>query len=293
MKNLNIYSNSGASTNLEFLAGVAHTVMGNGYRPNIVDGNSSGALIAPLIAMNRMEDLKHLALTYTVDSAFSLPPLKENQSPSLHNLYRLGVGENSLGKMDNLFCTLMDAFTEQDYWHWVNNKLMPDMFIATVDYKTGKLHRWNLRKVRNYTKAIKCIVASASIPLMAEYVEIDGGWHYDGGARTHTLAPYMQDKYYNKIKRHISVYSRPFDFSIPKPDLKSNIPSIAKRTLDIMVMELSKGNQRAEVKNRTKLKLSVDDMLFAPKLLKKNTYEFGNNAEKFEIGVKQGELIII
>lgn len=290
---LNILSNSGASTNIEAIAGASISILERGFKPNVIDGNSSGALIAPLLAMGRTADLKHFVLNYKIEDAFSVSPINKKGKPSAAGIFRAATGRASLGKMDALYCTLKEAFTEADFKKWKTSETMPEIYTATVEYKTGKLFKTRLRSIDKYEDAIKYIIASASIPIMAEPVKINGGLHFDGGARTHTLAPYMQRLYKGNIARHISIYSRPKNFSMQEPNLKEKVLPIAERTLEIMVTELSKANEREEIENRKAQGLALNDMLFMPYLLKNETYDFGNNEEKYNVGYKQALNIVI
>lgn len=290
---MRLLSNSGASTNIEAIAGASISVLDRGYKPDVIDGNSSGALIAPLLAMGRTKDLKEFVLNYGVEDVFSTPPVNEKGSPTVRGIYRAATGNPSLGVMGNLYCTLMEAFTKKDFILWKNSPTMPEIYIATVEYKTGKLHKTRLRDLNSYELAIRYIIASASIPIMAEPVRIHTGLHFDGGARTHTLAPYMQKIYKGSIERHISIYSRPEDFRIHRPDLEPKLMPLAKRTLEVMVIELSKANEREEMSFREKEGLNTNDMLFMPHLLKKDTYDFGNAKQKYDIGYKEALKIIV
>lgn len=281
-----ILSNSGASTNLEAIAGASINVLERGFKPNIIDGNSSGALIAPLLAMGRTNDLRKFVLNYSPKDVFSKAPINSKGRPTIKGIYRIVKGEPSLGEMDNLYCTLMEAFSKDDWNKWRDSKTSPDIFIATVGYKTGKLFKTNLREIDNYEDVIKYIIASASIPLMVKYVRIGDELHYDGGWRTHTLAPYMQDKFKGKIKQHISIYSRPENYLIPREDNDPNFLDVLTRSFEIMNMEISKANERDEINFRKIHGLSIDNMIFMPYLLKTKTYEFGNNKEKFMVGYK-------
>lgn len=284
---INILSNSGASTNLEAIAGASIGVLERGFKPDLIDGNSSGALIAPLLSMGRLEDLKYFALNYGPESAFSISPINSKGSPTLRGLFRVLKGKGSLGEMKCLYRTLMEAFTPQDWKLWRSSSNMPDIVVATVGYNSGKLFKTNLKAIDDYEKVIKYIIASASIPLMVEGVEIDGEIHYDGGWRTHTLAPHTQQTYKQYgIKRHISIYSRPKNYLIKRDDESPNFLNVLTRSFEIMNTEISKANELDEMAFRIDNNLSLNDMIFMPHLLKKKTYEFGNNKEKFLIGYK-------
>lgn len=292
-KLINILSNSGASTNLEAIAGTSINILERGFKPDIIDGNSSGALIAPLLAMQRLKDLRHFALNYTPKSAFSISPVNSKGKPTIRGIYRVFTGRPSFGEMDNLYCTLMDAFTKEHWKEYKINNQMPPIYVATVGYKSGKLFKTNLKKVETYEDCIKYIIASASIPLMVKYVDINGDLHYDGGWRTHTLAPYTQERFKGRINRHISIYSRPKNYFIERNDKNPNFIDVLTRSFEIMNMEISKSNERSEINFRNNHNLNIDDMVFMPYLLKTKTYEFGNNQEKYNIGHNLGNKIII
>ena len=109
----------------------------------------------------------------------------------------------------------------------------------------------NLKEL-SYEEALLHVVASASIPVFVNPVEIDDMILVDGGVRNHILTEWVFDNY--NIKDSYSIFARPKDFKkyVTKEDLKTTY-NILERTLQIMQFEISKTDQElAELKAYTK-----------------------------------------
>ena len=247
-KGVKILNLSGAATKIAGLAGAAYYLSNEyGYRPNIITGISSGAILTIPIAMRKWETINYLVKNFGLSDIFDKPPVNEQNKVRLRAYFRAAIGKSSFGTQGNLPKTLSKVITEDD-WHRYQCGDYPECYIGSVDFKTGARHIVNLKdKGVTYERYLMLVNASASIPLAVEPVRIDGKLLYDGGTRNHILGAWAI-KNFEDIKESISIYARPKDYYglVDSKWTDGNLINVFERYTNISMIEISKRDEREE-----------------------------------------------
>jgi hypothetical protein len=260
---------SGAATKIAGLAGAAYYVFNDyGYRPNIITGISSGAILTIPIAMRKWDVLNEMVKTFTLDDIFDSPPVNENNKVRFNAYLRAAIGKSSFGTQGNLPKTLAQVITEED---WLRYQVgdYPECYVGSVDFKTGSRYIINLKnKGICYKQYLEIINASASIPLAVEPVRIDNMLLYDGGTRNHILSGWALRNLEN-IEENISIYARPKDYyGLLDPTWNDdNLINVFQRYTDISLTEISKRDEREEIYLTEKHKYDTKQ-IFIPSVIK-------------------------
>lgn len=269
MKELKILNLSGASTKIAGLAGAAYYTFNDyGYRPDIITGISSGAILTVPIAMRKWDVLNEMVKTFTLDDIFDLAPVNEKNNVKFTAYIRAAIGKSSFGTQNNLPKTLSKLITERDFERYQEGDY-PDCYIGSVDFKSGSRFIVNLKDSKIcYHEYLKLVNASASIPLAVEPVSHNGMLLYDGGTRNHILSGWSL-RNIDGVKENISIYARPEDYyGLLDPTwVDKNLISVFQRYTDISLIEISKRDEREE-KYLTE-RLGVDTkQIFIPSVIK-------------------------
>ena len=167
--------------------------------------------------------------------------------------------------MGNLRKLLKEVITPERFREYQEREDTFIAFVGYVDETSGKRVYVNLKSVP-YHEAIESIMASSSIPVFTKPVNVYGDVAVDGGVRDHIGTPWILDTY--KITRTISIYSRPEKLdSFLDPSWKpKNVFDILMRTMDILMLEVSKTDERIEdeICKRKKIK---QKKIFLPKIM--------------------------
>jgi hypothetical protein len=260
---------SGAATKIAGLAGASYYLFNEyGYRPNIITGISSGAILTVPIAMRKWDTINYLVKNFKLEDIFDHPPVNENNKVRLNAYLRAATGKPSFGTQNNLPKTLSKVITEDDWYRYQVGDF-PDCYIGSVDFKTGGRHIVNLKnKGISYERYLKLVNASASIPLAVEPVKLDGKILFDGGTRNHILGPWALEEFEN-VKQSVSIYARPKDyFGLVDPTwTDKNMINVFERYTDIATIETSKNDEKNEILLSNKEGVDLTQ-IFIPSVIK-------------------------
>jgi predicted acylesterase/phospholipase RssA len=224
---------SGGATDIANLAGCAIGIM-RSYKPDVFAGVSSGAILALPLALGKFDETETFVKRFTHKDIFGTSPFGNNGGVSFAAAKRLFLGKKSLANMDGLRNSLRKIVTKKDF-----DKLQYNVFVAAVNYNTGKQTVFNLKEMP-YETAIEAVIASSSIPIIAEPVEIFGDLFYDGGVVDHNVANRLIETFNFSHVR--TIYVRDAD----KNWEKTTLFSVLARTLSIAVREISVSDQKIE-----------------------------------------------
>jgi len=268
-KHLEVLNLSGAATKIAGLAGAAYYVFNDyGYRPDIITGISSGAILTVPIAMRKWDMLNEMVKTFTLDDIFDNPPVNEDNKVRFNAYIRAAIGKSSFGTQNNLPKTISKIITEKDFERYQNGDY-PDCYVGSVDFKSGSRYIINLKdKKISYCEFLLLVNASASIPLAVEPVRYGNMLLYDGGTRNHILSGWVLRNFEN-VKKSISIYARPKDYyGILDPTWKdNNLISVFERYTDISLVEISKRDEREEQYLSERKKVDIEQ-IFIPSVIK-------------------------
>lgn len=205
---MKIYNLSGGATKIGGLFAKSERIIKEyGYKPDIISGVSSGALLALPIALGKWDELKQLVLNVRLKDIFDNPPVSKKGKITLRGLWRLIIGKPSLGTQNSLRATLSKIITESDFDKYINGHY-PKVFIGVTNFNSGKFEMVSIYDA-TYEQYLDYAIASASIPFAVEGVEIGGEVYFDGGVLHHTCATELIRRFKSKITHSITVFSRP------------------------------------------------------------------------------------
>lgn len=235
---------SGGGTKIAGLLGVAEEIYAK-YRPSIVSGVSSGAVIAALCVTSKIgtSKIRELILNMTPETFFRCPPQNKRGGLSWYAIKQLIKGKPNIGDQSRLYDLLMENISQKDWKSYVNSPFTPGCVVGMVDLVDGSRQYPNL-KFYPREKAMKYVLASASIPVFSAPVTQFKSMLVDGGLRDHCPTARVL-KMYPKIKKSISVYTRPE--TVKLTDFNGgNVINVMSRTIDIMNAEISKNDEYQE-----------------------------------------------
>jgi predicted patatin/cPLA2 family phospholipase len=293
-KGIKVLNLSGAATKIAGLAGAAYYTFNNyGYRPDIITGISSGAILTVPIAMRKWDILNEMVKTFTLDDIFDKPPVNEENKVRFTAYVRAAIGKSSFGTQNNLPKTLSKVITEED---WLRYQVgdYPECYIGAVDFKSGSRYIVNLKnKGISYCEYLNLVNASASIPLAVEPVRYKDMLLYDGGTRNHILSGWVL-RNFSDIEENISIYSRPKDYyGLLDPTWKdNNLISVFSRYTDISLIEISKRDEREEMYLTEKKKIDTKQ-IFIPSVIKE-LYDTDNDklTMLYDVAYKEAKKIL-
>jgi len=264
---MKIYNLSGGATKIGGLFAKSERIIKEfGYKPDVISGVSSGALLALPIAMGKWDELKALITTITLDHIFDNYPVNKKGKITLKSIWRLLIGKPSLGTQNNLRKTLSSLITEKDFDKYINGRY-PKVYIGVTNFNSGEFELINVQNL-DYEQYLDYVIASASIPFAVEGVEIDGDIYFDGGVLHHTCATEVIRKFKTKITHCITVFSRPrnMDLSYDLFD-QIDITQVAKQYENISTAYASLTDQIVEKELCTQYKIK-NMQVFCPSVLK-------------------------
>lgn len=276
---------SGAGFAIPGIAGASVNLLQQGFKPDIISGVSSGAILAFLytFAENPIDIIENDIVNFSTKDVFKNEPINNKGKLTFRSIWNL-LTKGYLSDNEQLKKTLMKYVSEKTFNSKKNNFETPKCLVLCVDISSGKRIVKNLNDL-SYSDAVSTVVASTSIPIITKPLKTDNMILFDGGIRNHILTEYIFDIY--DIKNSYSVFSRPSDCFNPKhPDkLKSSI-SILMRTIEIMQYEISKSDEQlADLKAKEKginncnifLPRVLDNIFENDKSKLKELYDYGKN----------------
>ena len=153
------------------------------YSWDVSVGTSTGALIAPLIVLNRIDKLKDAYLNINSDNIFSINPFNNKGKIRLLNaVYRILTKKSSFGVGHKLQKFIERTFTHIDYMQ--SKYDLKKIYLYSTNYTTGK-KECICQKDVDYETFCKFMYASSSVPIAFEGVKIThrnlDGFYLDGG----------------------------------------------------------------------------------------------------------------
>ncbi|MHA1989281.1 MAG: patatin-like phospholipase family protein [Promethearchaeota archaeon] len=199
---------------------------------SIVGGTSTGALIAPMAALisepdpvrkKAMETLEHLYSNVTT------PDILEKQ-----DVVELLIRHDCLYESDPLHTLIYQHLTD-DWFNRLKQTKAPDCYVVYTNYQSGKKVVAS-PKDANMTRErfIKCMMASASVPVVMEATMIDDEVCYDGGVRDLLPFSHAIDLGAEII---VPIFLEPERFNETKSKFK-RVDKILLRTLSILMDEV-------------------------------------------------------
>jgi predicted acylesterase/phospholipase RssA len=264
---MKIYNLSGGATKIGGLFAKSERIIKEfGYKPDIISGVSSGALLALPIAMGKWDELKILIHNIKSEDIFDNSPFNKDGKVTLKGLWRLLMGKPSFGTQNNLRTTLSKLITEDDFGKYINGKY-PKVYIGITNFNSGEFELINIYNL-SYEDYLDYVIASASIPFAVEGVEINGEIYFDGGVLHHTCTTEVIRKFKSKITHCITVFSRPrnMDLSYDLFD-QIDITQVAKQYENISTAYASLTDQIVEKDLCTQYKIK-NMQVFCPNVLK-------------------------
>lgn len=194
-------------------------------------GCSTGSLLAMLVSVDRIDELKHIYTSLSHKDIFSVNPFnKYGKIDKLNALCRIVQGKTSLGETENLYRLIKEYFPNEYFEESKSKKLK----IAVSNYTTGKVEFIYNRK-SEYEDFIKSIYASASVPIFSDLVKIGNCFYADGGVIENVPIQTAINDGLKEIDVIINrVEKRPLE------DKKlSNMWDVFNRTVELMEREIS------------------------------------------------------
>ncbi|MDD3875263.1 MAG: patatin-like phospholipase family protein [Bacteroidales bacterium] len=226
--------------------GVIKALNEYGIYPDIIAGTSAGAIAAALYADG-----------YKPDEAVAIFKEKE-----LLKYIELIIPRTSLVKMTGMIKLLNNYLRAKQF-----EELKTPIIIAASNINTGKCEYFSKGEL------IKPLVASASIPILFNPVNINDNYFIDGGVLDNFPIKTVE----KKAEKIIGVFVNPVNYQ----DNFNNIKNIAVRSFQISINK----NMHEESKKC--------DIFIAPsKLNNYGVLEIDKNEEIFEIGYKEAIKIL-
>lgn len=275
-KKYDILNISGGATKIAGLLGKVEKIIRLfDYKPHIITGVSSGALLSLPIVLGKWDELKDLILNMDANTIFNVKPVNDKGKMRLNAGLRAITGKPSFGEQRNLKKRIKEMVSCKEFNTWKNDKNSTQIYIGVTNYNTSKFELINLKKC-SYNEYITYTYASTSIPMFVEpvYVFRDGKTQllYDGGVRHHTCFNKLTKLIGPEIRRCLTVYSRPDEVDMQNDNFDAiDMFQVLERTTDITTLNTSEQDEDYELvyckAHNIKLKQS-----FCPKVLE-GTYD--------------------
>lgn len=146
-----------------------------------VVGCSTGSLIAPLAALKKWDVLREAYTNIEQKDIFDVNPFNENGKLKIfHSIFRIITGKKTIGENKNLKKLIVKYFTKEDYEEL--RRLGKDVIITVANItKKEQIVEYKSIMDHDYEKFVEFMWASASVPVVCSYIEIDNKVYVDGG----------------------------------------------------------------------------------------------------------------
>lgn len=153
---------------------------------DLVVGTSTGACMAPLVALGDYDRLSHSYSTLTNDNVFNVKPFKDDMKPRIGSwLKRLAQGKLTLGETYALLDTIREQFTELDYERLKRSKKEVIVTYTSIS-EPPHLRYKRFSECLNRDEFIFYMWASACIPIISS-IPLDGGIQLTDGGLVESL----------------------------------------------------------------------------------------------------------
>jgi hypothetical protein len=263
---MNLLSFSGGATKIVALAAHGKIVLKSGYKPDVIVGVSSGALVMLPLVLGKHKLLKEYTTNLSLENIFDSSPVNEKGKITLSSGLR-GITKGYLGTMNNLKNSIKFFVSEEEFINFCKNKKSPLLYAGVTNMNKYKFKLILLNNL-TYEAFIETILASASIPVFTPPVKIGKELYYDGGLIHHNPAiNILRSKKYN-FKECISIYSRPEIIEDYDPNYTGkSIGRTLSKTIDYLQTAISMHDAEAE-KDFCKLHDIKLTQRFSPKIMK-------------------------
>ncbi|MCG3165556.1 MAG: hypothetical protein POELPBGB_01324 [Bacteroidia bacterium] len=269
---------SGGGTKIVGLFGAAEVlIVEKGYKPDVISGISAGAILSVPLALGKYDEIKDLVLNARLSDFFSEAPVSDTGGFKAGAIWKIITGKPYLGKQLNLEKTLSKVVRKEEFEAYKKDSSKPTCIVGTVNFYDASRWYFDLKNdpAITYDLFLKIVNASASLPVFTNGIQIRYNgkdlYLYDGGVRDHCPTAYMLEKhpdYGNKIKKSISIYSRPEEPSLPPDSFKdNNVLDILSRYIDIANIEVSKNDEWQEIRLARENSISLWQ-IYMPSIMK-------------------------
>ncbi len=220
--------------------GVLDALLENGIYPEVIAGTSAGSIVGALYAAGKTPEEM---LDFVKDS-------------SILKIFRVGLPDKGLASLKYLQERLREIIPDDSF-----ESLQKPLFIAITNLLTGRL------EVKSSGELYKVVMASSSIPLVFQPVQIGDGLFVDGGALENL--PVQPIRRLSEVV--IGVNVMPHEPVVEKE--VSTMFGIAARCFEMAIWA------------NTKPDLKRCDIVIAPgKVRNYNIFQFNKYKELYEIG---------
>lgn len=162
-------------------AGGGGTITANCEDYDLILGVSTGALLAPMVALGYYDRIKEIYTTTGQKDVFNVNPVNsKGHIRVLNAVIRTLMGKTSFGETLNLKKLIKVCFTESDY-----NEIKrrgKEVIVAAQNLQSDPARiEYKSTKNCNYDDFCDWLFASSSPPIMGSYLEKDGYQYTDAG----------------------------------------------------------------------------------------------------------------
>lgn len=312
---------SGGSTKGYGTVGVFKGLRDSGIKFDLISGVSIGALTSVAIAMEKYDEIQAVFMSgeslkprkfvpslfkkkreeekNLLERIWSISPVKEDGSINLKKAgFVLLRDKTAIGDIRRIKKVVSSVISYADFKEYQSNPKYPVCLILAVDFGDGAKKLFNLKDPSiSYRQFLDIILASSSIPIFNNYVEMMEGdkkmYLYDGGTRDHIASHFVLQESGLNFKSMVNVFTRPEEYSIESGWVPKDIVNVLLRTIEFLNIEVSKGDE-ARVKHYWKDVLGKDPqdnhMVYLPSIMQ-SLYDVDRTRLKklFEIGYALGK----
>jgi len=197
-----------------------------GYDWDMYFGTSTGSLLITLVPLHKMEKLKEAYTSVSNENIFSVNPFNKKGKISIPNaIWRIIRGKTSLGESGGLEKLIKNMFSPSEYYDI--RKLDKRVYPCATNYTTNKEEY-----VRNldatYDEYVKFTIASTSVPLAMNLVDLKSAQYLDGGVLMHV-----------PIQKAIDEGADEIDVIVLRPEKVDNTPWYPKNILDVLMRTIN------------------------------------------------------
>jgi NTE family protein len=220
--------------------GVIQALLEHGYQPDVLAGTSAGAIVGSLFAAGMTPE----------------EILKIAKKASIFKLITVSLPYSGLTKLTYLN-DLLAAHIKTDNFSALNK----EMYIAIANLNTGAL------EIRSRGELFKVVMASSSIPLVFQPVEIEGQFYVDGGILNNLPAEALNGKadiiIGVNVMPHVEVGKKAIN----------NVFGIAQRCFDLSIL----ANIQPQI--------ALCDIFIEPKAIREfNIFQLNRYKQLYDIG---------
>lgn len=263
-----------------------------GYDWDIYVGTSTGSLLITLTPLKQMNKLKEAYTSVNNKNIFSVDPFTKKGKINIFNAaWRLINNKTSLGESGGLLKIIKEMFTEKEFEEV--KKLGKHVYACAANYTYNRVE-YGYNHTCTYDDYIKFTLASTSVPIAMDLVNIQNSRYLDGGVLMHV-----------PIQKAIDCGADEIDVIVLRPEkvddskwVANNMFDVLMRTIDMMQDHISQSNvlisqlhaSIKDVKLRiryTPYKLTDNSLMFDKEQMIKwwnEGYEWGrkeNQSQKF------------